>query len=68
VDNRQEERYSPCKGKCSLMRDGETPSLDPSLREGSMICDVLFTLTSYKRNPLPQGEDLGEGEQQILES
>jgi hypothetical protein len=26
--------------KCSLNRDGETPSLDPSLREGTMICDV----------------------------
>jgi hypothetical protein len=26
--------------KCSLTRNGETPSLDPSLREGTMICDV----------------------------
>jgi hypothetical protein len=28
------------KGECSLNWDGETPSLDPSLREGTMICDV----------------------------
>jgi hypothetical protein len=26
------------------MRYGETPSLDPSLREGTMICDVYLLL------------------------